>query len=254
MLQQIEVFRTIALTGPSHLGKHSFIEGILREFIHEEDILIVDLSVDGSRDALLFASSNPILSPYRVILVDDADSLSDVAKDAYLKLCEEPPDKCRVFLILEDEGLLPYSLQSRLNGVIRWSLLNEQEMNEFGNSLDHIPDNVVLTLCHGRPGLYNVFVNSVDFVNLRDSIHSFICGDVDPLMSPVPLIIKELKSGASLEREAISWVVVSSIKEYVKDASKHRKIRNLLKFSSNILKIPSINADLYWQSCLLNSL
>jgi hypothetical protein len=247
-------FRTLALTGQSHLGKRSFIEDEIRKFICDEDILIADLSVSGSREALLFATSNPILSPYKVVLVDNADGLSDVAKDAYLKLCEEPPDKCRIFLILEDDGLLPDSLQSRLCHVIRWGLLNKQEMNEFGQSLDHVPDSISLELCHGRPGLYSVFLKSNEYINLRNCTRLFINGSIDPLIESIPSIIKELKSGASLEREAIAWTIAFTVREYINDSSKHRVICNLLKFSTNLLKIPSVNADIHWQSSLLNLL
>jgi hypothetical protein len=250
LIQPSHPFRLIALEGPAHLGKFTFIENELRSVLADEDILIVDTSIDGVRDAVSFAVTAPVLSPYRVILVDKAHELSDSAKDAYLKLCEEPPDNCRICLITEDSGLLPSSLRSRIQHNIYWHLLSPEEMKLFAESVDDI-DPKAIALCSGRPGLYDILANNSDLLGLDDAVRAVFINK-DLLFASVPISIKELKSGASLEREAVALIVERVSRDFISDSSKKSLVCGLLNFSANLIKYPSINAELHWQRSLLS--
>jgi DNA polymerase III delta prime subunit len=233
--------RTIALVGPSHVGKRSFLEQELNQLLADEDIFIADLSVESSREAVSFSITTPILSPYRAIIIDNAEGLSDAAKDAYLKLCEEPPETCRVFLVLSDEGFLPHSLTSRLRWIIRWSLLSDEEITKVVESEEKIPDSNLVHLCYGKPGFYSTLSKSVGFTELEKAI-----SDYDPFSSATPAVLKELKSGASLEREAVSWIIYQIARK--NHSSKKLLTIGLLNYASNLIKYPSVNAELHWQS------
>lgn len=75
------------------------------------------IGVDAVREMKLFLSFRPANSPSRVVIVDDADKLTDIAANAALKITEEPPAGSLIILIARDPDSLPATLLSRLKKI-----------------------------------------------------------------------------------------------------------------------------------------
>ena len=242
--------RTALLYGPSYIGKRSFLTSALREVVEDPDFLLVDGSVSGAREAVAFAPSAPVFSAYRAIVVDGADRLSDAAQDAYLKLCEEPPPMCRIFLVAEDEGVMAPALLSRIEVLVRWSLLGPDEMSEFIEAQPVTEDADARSLCFGRPGLYLSMISKPEFVELRGDVSRRL-SEPAPLVPVVPEVVHGLKSGASPERDAVALICRMCALSFIGRAAP-RAIRELLRFSAVLSRIPSANAEVHWQRAVLN--
>ncbi len=125
--------QSFLFSGPKHLGKSL----VAREFAAKligvpaipgafhPDLLILDgpgedpdsrpaLSVDRVRKAQTFLSRFPENGRYRVVLIDDADRLTNSAENALLKILEEPNTSSVVILVSAHPVKLLPTVRSRL--------------------------------------------------------------------------------------------------------------------------------------------
>lgn len=243
--------RTALLYGPSYVGKRSFITSALREAVEDPDFLLVDGSVSGAREAVAFSPSAPVFSAYRAIVVDGADRLSDAAQDAYLKLCEEPPPTCRIFLVAEDEGNMAPALLSRIEAVVKWSLLDGEEFAAFLEAQPVTEDADARSLSYGRPGLYLSMVGKPEFAALRADVSRHLEGAGSSIPF-VPDVVGGLKSGASPERDAIALICRMCALSFV-GRSAPSLVRKVLQFSALLSRVPSVNAEIHWKRAVLSA-
>ena len=237
-----------ALVGPSHLGKRSFVEHELKSTLVHSDLLFVDSSVADAREAAKFCYSLPIFSPFKIVVIDNADKLSEPAQDAYLKLCEETPLKSRVMMITEDDRRLLPALRSRIRQIIKWYPLDTEEMVEFAGCR-----NPRIFICNGRPGLYELITE--ELIHLHDLVSRIIIGLVNPIIVSTPKVILDLPNKLTPMREAISIVCSSAAKSVLPSREYHARAVKFAIFANELIKHPQINADIYWQkSCLIPSM
>lgn len=243
-----------ALTGPEGLGKRTFLLSELGRKLEEPDLLVVGSGVDGAREASSFLDSSPLFSPYRAVVVDGSDPVSEPAQDAYLKLCEEPPPSARVFFVVEDEGLLLPALRSRIQEVVRWSPLDGQEMGQFIESHPTAEDPEARRLCRGIPALYDAMLGKPEFPALLASVSDVVGGRPDPLSLPVPEVVK-LTGKDRVGRTAVASVCRQAALSHVGSPGSRPRIRAFLRFASVLCRHPSANAEVHWQrtmvACLL---
>lgn len=230
----------MALTGPPHVGKASFLKEELEATVHPSDLLIASEGVDGVREAIEFARSAPLGSEQRTILVDDADSLSYPAQDALLKICEEPHSGLRIVLVAHDlHGLLP-PLRSRMRDVIRWTVLSHEEMLGFADTVAAVPSDLLLNLASGRPGLYLAMMQNAGFEDLHAALLE--AGSGKPaFMRDTPPLIKGLK-GQGPVRDAVVHVIRSASRS----AQDWRRAAQLLRLCAVLGGCPSANAEIHW--------
>lgn len=91
------------------------------------------LTIDTVREICSTAALRPMEGRWRVVLVDDAETLQDVAQEAFLKTLEEPPSFLVLILLCNDAELLLPTVRSRCQlielrpvprGVIRAGLVD----------------------------------------------------------------------------------------------------------------------------------
>jgi DNA polymerase-3 subunit delta' len=71
------------------------------------------LTIDSIRQLSADAALRPMEAPRRIILIDDAESIQEVAQEALLKTLEEPPPSVLLMLLADDAGCLLPTIQSR---------------------------------------------------------------------------------------------------------------------------------------------
>jgi DNA polymerase-3 subunit delta' len=89
--------------------------------INEAKIIIPNqegsIGIDESRAIKEFVYQKPALSKYRMVIVDEAERLTDAAQDALLKIAEEPPESSLLILIVREPELLSATLRSRFQKI-----------------------------------------------------------------------------------------------------------------------------------------
>lgn len=238
------------MTGQSYLGKRTFLVNKLNSILSEEDIFISESSIDGVREAMEFFYSQPLFSPFKAVVFDGVDHMPEIAQDALLKILEEPASNGRLFLIAEDEGLLQPAIQNRLEGVIHWSSLNDEEMLSFVNYSFSVNEDAI-RICRGRPGLYSIFLNDIRYTELH-YLCVKICEDENHILHSTPEIILSLKSGPSIERDAVSHVIANAARGLRSALVLSSRTCSFMRLASDLVKIPSINADIHWQRACLH--
>lgn len=243
--------RFLTLSGPEHVGKASFVRAYLESALDEADLLVAESGPDGARQARPFLSDRPSFSPFRAVLIDDIDVLSEPAQDSWLKLCEEAPDSsCIVAVSSDPRSLLP-PLLSRVVRDVRWFPLSDSEVSEFAFSLGKEVDDLAVSMSCGRPGLYPVLCTR-GFVALHESVLSSVA---DPSFElAVPSVVKDLESGRSPDRTAVSLVVRRAALSLMADPAAREGALAFLRFAADIVRVPSANAEIHWRNAVILSL
>ncbi|NTW30381.1 MAG: AAA family ATPase [Candidatus Moranbacteria bacterium] len=128
------------------------------------------ISVDAVRDASLFLSRFPVESKRRIVIIDDADRMTEAAQNALLKTLEEPNSSSMLILITARTGQLRDTVVSRLFRV-PFSPVSETEMrSELETEASGI-ESFFFSL--GRPGIVLSAVADPDsFSKQRDLLRS----------------------------------------------------------------------------------
>lgn len=131
------------------------------------------LSVEAVREAHAFLSRFPAVAPRRVVIVDDADRMTEAAQNALLKTLEEPNSTSVLILITARTGALRDTVISRMFR-IPFTTVPEAELREGIASIpgDHSSvEPFFLTL--GRPGIVLSATADPDaFASRRDALRS----------------------------------------------------------------------------------
>lgn len=116
--------------------------------------VVVPAQIDAVRElkrALALDTFHP--EGWRMVLVDDAETLSEPAANALLKIIEEPPPRTFFALVVAAPDLLLPTLRSRAT-VVRFGLLAEAEAVEvlLRSGLPAAEARRIAALAPGRPG------------------------------------------------------------------------------------------------------
>jgi DNA polymerase-3 subunit delta' len=77
-----------------------------------------EIGVDLARRLKHFVQMQPVASPFKIGIIDDADRLSVAAQNALLKTLEEPPGRALLVLVTATPGALLSTVRSRCQRVV----------------------------------------------------------------------------------------------------------------------------------------
>lgn len=129
-----------ALVGPGGVGKFGVACDIARRVVGQEvlsasvDVLVVKpdeessgVSVETIRQMVRpWVQGKPRVSSRKVLVMDQADTLSMEAANALLKILEEPPSQTVFLLVADDAGRLPATVRSRCQ-IVAFAPLSYEE-------------------------------------------------------------------------------------------------------------------------------
>jgi hypothetical protein len=213
----------------------------------ESDIFVAEGKIDEIKKAIAFSHFMPLDSPFRVVLINDADRLGLPAQDALLKVCENPPAESIFVIIASDLMALSDAIQSRIHKVIKWYPLPIAELSGFADYLGTV-DERILKLSGGKPGLYKTLLENPKLKSLYSEIRETIISPYASLQNKVPSPVVECKKSELSFKEAVAHVLAESAKSLCNDKALHTNISHVLSFSSALMKNPSINAETHWMS------
>jgi len=115
------VFRQVAS------GGHPDLLTIERPFDEKKNRFKGELPVDEVRKVPGFLRLKASRGGWRVVIVDDADTMNTNAQNAILKILEEPPEQALLILIAHRPGALIPTIRSR-SRVVSFQPLSEEEL------------------------------------------------------------------------------------------------------------------------------
>ncbi|OGY57048.1 MAG: hypothetical protein A2Y84_02255 [Candidatus Colwellbacteria bacterium RBG_13_48_8] len=127
------------------------------------------LGIDAVREIKRFLLQKPVASRYRVVIIDDAETLTSQAQNAVLKITEEPPDSSLIILIVNNIESLLATLRSRLQRVY-FTRVSQKEIAAFLQKEYRLDTKKALETAAealGRPGRAVNIVTSQHFEQAR---------------------------------------------------------------------------------------
>lgn len=104
---QEQTCRMVAASG------HPDLLTIEREFDEKKNRFKGSLGIDGVRRIAPFMHKTASFDGWRVVIVDDADTMTNEAQNAILKVLEEPPPRTILLLVCHRPGMMIPTIRSR---------------------------------------------------------------------------------------------------------------------------------------------
>lgn len=179
------------LSGPAGIGKLAFAQALARALLCSElttggaapcgncnrcaltsggthpDITMIDwidkasvIGVDQIRKLAEKLSLTATYGPYRVAIINRADTLTNAAANGLLKTLEEPGPGCAIFLLANREAKLPATIRSRCQRIVMplpdkkssMAWLNEQKVADAEIALEFAQGAPVLAQAYAQDG------------------------------------------------------------------------------------------------------
>ena len=172
-------------TGPEMIGKKTFAlelaKSIFGEVEQNQDFKFIEpkiadeetkLYIEDIRDLRRFLSFKSYNGGWRIVLINNAHSLTNEAANAFLKILEEPPSDSTIILISSVSGLLPATILSRCEEV-KFLPLNNREISDFvsqNKKLNKEDKDFLIKISGGRIGLIKNIIDSGDLAKIKASI------------------------------------------------------------------------------------
>ncbi len=275
-------------SGPSHLGKYTVALEFIKMLVGEEmnkavhpDVLIVkpeiietekgikkesEIGIKEARKIQHQISLFPYQADYKIVLIDDADRMTNEAANCLLKTLEEPSGKAVLILITANSNMLLPTIISRCQ-VVNFSNVS---VDEIKKKLKTIPDSVV-RLANGRPGLAIEYLNNKDILKERDEIinklEKLLKADLSERFQYVEEISKDISNSRQILNYWLFWfrdlfllsngcselTIYPDIEKYNDCYSllKLKKIIETIKKTDLLLTNSSINARLALEVLML---
>jgi DNA polymerase-3 subunit delta' len=147
---------------------------VLAPGINKETGKPTDISAESVRDMKTWAYQRPLYGAAKIVLIDDAERLSDAAANTLLKVLEEPPEYLYFFLITAlPDSLLP-TIASRCQE-LRFAVVSDAHMDEAlaSLSLTGAHKKLLRIVAQGRPGCARTYVNEGRLGEVDQALEQF---------------------------------------------------------------------------------
>lgn len=133
------------------------------------------IGIDVVRELKNFLSQRPNVSPYRLVIINDAEFLTSEAQNALLRLTEEPPPSSLLILVLRDPESLAPTLISRFQKIyfstVRDEVIKNWLISEFKIPAKKAEE--IARISRGKPGLSYAIVHDKKFAELMRTAQGF---------------------------------------------------------------------------------
>ncbi len=191
------------ICGKKGIGKATLVRNY--KFQEERDLYVIAgdiIGVEQIREMKDFLHLSPIHSEYKVAIIDSLEAINDNAKNAILKILEEPPKDARIFIISHK----PYSIHTTIKCRCFQLNLSPLTYNETRHivyskyQLNNEIFDIIFNLFPGSPGM------------IIDAINSYL-GNFD-----------EIINNNGVDMELVSYIIQISILKNIKTNPANAKV------------------------------
>lgn len=234
-----------------------FDRNIHQDFIYLSSENNKEIGINWAKEIKRLVSFKPI-SLFRVVLINQANFLTDEAANAMLKIIEEP-DSRTIFIFTADCEIKP-TLVSRME-ILKFNLLEKSEIKEIlekeGSDLNNDARENILYLSDGRPGILiellknqALIENKIELINdltffIKSNIINRIKyienyikndGEINIILS---LWLKVLADYLESELEVNNLLPLSIKKKILESGIKQQ---NLIKIANRAFELKELNS------------
>jgi len=119
------------------------------------------IGIDAVRELERFLYQTAVFSPYRVVIIRDAEWLTDQAQNALLKILEEPPQKGVIIITARDKAVFLPTVASRMQAIYFKTLPDNQILDflsKYGK-INSVKAKTVVRESFGRIGRIKKFLS-----------------------------------------------------------------------------------------------
>lgn len=207
------------------------------------------IGVDEAREARGFLSGRPFASPYRTLIVDGGESLTDEAANALLKITEEPPPSALIFLVAVDPGAIRETLASRFEKMYLGPL-STKEMQAWLKKEKKLPAEraeKVAKASFGRPGLAHRILEDEQFQKLQKDAAAFLNQKSTTLK---PFIKKMLEDEEFSLAAFLDMIILLVSWQEKKNLALWHKVLELRSIEDSFSLSPRIQLEYLWKHTL----
>lgn len=237
-------------SGPEMIGKKMFAQDLVsllnnRKAENNPDLKLVSYTIEDARNLKSFLSVKPYYGPYKVAIIDDAESLTAEASNALLKILEEPSASSIIILISSKPRSLLPTVLSRCQEIKFQSLGSEELAKFIPHKLKSEDKDLLKQIAHGRPGWILKNIDKID--GIRDSIQEF------NKVLEQGIFEKLQYAGKIHDKENYLELVNNLIYWHYSQSKTSSKILKGLMYLSNIISQSQFNHRLALENFLINS-
>lgn len=228
-------------TGPERIGKKTFARELASGIAKPEDIFLVSTSdVDTARSIKNFLSLSPLRSEHKVAIVDNAESLTDEAQNALLKVLEEPSASSKLVLIAKDRDAVLSTIASRTQEIMFAPHPREVYGQFFADKkLSKAQQDFLYEFSNGSIGL----LFDLDYKNIKSYAEEFTSlakADLDGRFAAA----QKLADDEQLAQKVLFWML------YLRTKKRYQPLRGLLTLYGTISQ-PQFNKQLALEQFML---
>lgn len=206
--------------------------------------------IEDARKLKSFFRLKPHTGPYKLVLLDDAHSLTSEASNALLKILEEPPGLSVIILVSSMPGLIPATVISRCENV-RFGVANEKEVSDYLADKKIKKDDIefLVKLAGGRIGLINRMLEDNGISEARkavDDLRKLFNSRVYEKIN----YAKKVHEKGDYQPKIDYWL--NWVSAHVRTSPKNEKIVKGLLSLHQIISQPQFNHRLALENFLLN--
>ena len=193
---------------------------------------------------------------YRIAIIDGAEKMGHSAQNSLLKILEEPPQKCVLILVSQNEKKILVTVRSRCRR-IKFYLVSENEMERMLSS-EHENKAEMLFWSLGRPGLAARFLEDKSQLEKRGAMKKEL-EDLFSMSASEKFDLAESmsKDAESLSEKMDSWIVIlrntligKSKKDWI-TPQKSLELIEVIEDTAEILKETNANSRLALENLFL---
>ena len=143
--------------GPKGSGKRTLANWI-RRCMGQNELTIsyeaTDVKIDTIRE--IIQRSYKVVNP-TIYIIPDADNMSNAAKNALLKVTEEPPNNAYIIMTLEDENNTLETIRSR-GTIFHMDIYTPDEIYQYAMAYAHDNEDIIKDICE-TPGDVNILLD-----------------------------------------------------------------------------------------------
>jgi DNA polymerase III subunit delta' len=175
------------------------------------DMFVGDLEHRGRQGLCYELSLRPMAGDRKVAVIDDAHLMNRESGNSLLKTLEEPPEKCLILLITEQEDALLPTIRSRCQ-LVRFPALSEQDMLELLRSqIENSDEETIAQAVRLSNGSLDVAKSLLEGIPSKLFFliqQTFNLAKINPLELNVKLMeILEESSDTAAQRETCFWIL-----------------------------------------------
>ncbi|MCA4774362.1 DNA polymerase III subunit delta' [Wolbachia endosymbiont of Mansonella perstans] len=205
--------------GKKSIGKATLVKSFSNWFLIKDydevalDLHIVEsdtIGVEKVREMKNFLHLSPIQSEYKIAVIDSLEAMTNNAKNAILKILEEPPKNSKIFIISHK----PYNIQTTIKcRCFQLNLLplTYNETKQIVSAQCKLDDQVfdeIVTLFPGTPGM---IINAIS----SDTYESYKCFYTFLRNLNNPEVINKVIN-SEIELELASYIIQAFILDKIK--------------------------------------